>query len=64
MKLHAEWIHYMDAYRIYDPTKPQQTIAYDDRPFDEISSDFQAKGYDISLADSDTMHIEILGCGD
>lgn len=26
----AQWIDYMDAYRIYDPETPWQTIAYED----------------------------------
>ena len=29
-KLCAEWIDYMDAYRIYNPDNPNQTIAYED----------------------------------
>ena len=26
----ADWIDYMDAYRVYDPEHPQQTVAYVD----------------------------------
>lgn len=29
--LYAEWIDYMNAYRLYDdPIHPQQTVAYED----------------------------------
>ena len=28
--LNAEWIPYMDAYRLYDPKYPQQTVAYEE----------------------------------
>lgn len=30
MKLFAEWIPYMKAYRLYDPRRPQQTVAYEE----------------------------------
>lgn len=30
MKLNAEWIPHMKAYRLYAPRNPQQTIAYED----------------------------------
>ena len=30
MKLNAEWIDYMNAYRLYNPEHPQETIAYED----------------------------------
>lgn len=29
-RLNAEWIGYMDAYRLYDPKKPENTIAYEE----------------------------------
>ncbi len=28
--LYAVWIPYMDAYRLYDPKYPEQTVAYVD----------------------------------
>ena len=30
MKLNAEWIGYMKAYRLYNPKRPQETVAYED----------------------------------
>lgn len=30
MKLNAEWIDYMNAYRLYISGRPQETIAYED----------------------------------
>ena len=27
----AEWVDFMDAYRVYDPKHPQQTVAYVDK---------------------------------
>ncbi len=30
MKLYAEWISYMSAYRLYVSESPQDTIAYED----------------------------------
>lgn len=29
-KLCAEWIDYMDLYRLYEPERPGQTVAYED----------------------------------
>lgn len=28
--IEAEWISHREAYRLYDPARPQQTIAYED----------------------------------
>ena len=44
--LYAEWIAHMDAYRLFEPEKPQQTIAYDDRNIDEINRELIERGYD------------------
>lgn len=44
--LHAEWIEYMNAYRIFDPENPQQTIAYDEHSIEEIDKDVRERGYD------------------
>lgn len=30
MKINAEWIDYMKAYRLYNPKYPQQTVAYEE----------------------------------
>ncbi len=30
MKLNAEWIDYMNTYRLYIPGRPQETIAYEE----------------------------------
>jgi len=30
VKIIAEWIPHMMAYRLYDPEKPENTIAYED----------------------------------
>lgn len=30
MTLNAEWIPYMNSYRIYNSKNPQQTVAYED----------------------------------
>lgn len=58
MKLKAEWVSYMKSYRLYEPTHPQDTVAYED---DLIEAETHARhnGYDgIILCDSDTMKIE------
>ena len=53
IRLNAEWISYMKAYRLYDPRYPQQTVAYVDT-IDEA----QRPGYKIVEVDADTMHVE------
>ena len=55
---HAEWLPYMKAYRIFNPKKPQDTIAYVD-DLDEARQ--QAKDEHnarIALCDADTVHVE------
>lgn len=46
MEINAEWIDYMDSYRLYDPKYPQQTIAYED-DLDEAKS----RGYIVNIVD-------------
>lgn len=29
-KMNAYWVDYLNAYRLYDPNRPWETIAYDD----------------------------------
>lgn len=59
-RLNAEWIPYMKAYRIYDPHKPQQTIAYSDDDIERIDEIAREHGYDgVSECDIDTMHVEL-----
>ena len=50
-KLVAEWIPYMKAYRVYDPLKPQDTVAYED-------DEDRLADKDITIRDADTMHVE------
>ena len=58
MKLNAEWISYMKAYRLYDPRHPQNTVAYENDGY-AAESHAKANGYDgIVICDSDTMHVE------
>lgn len=45
MKLNAEWISYINAYRLYDPDRPQDTIAYNNDLGDEWKR-AKAEGYD------------------
>ena len=51
--LYAEWIAHMDAYRLFEPEKPQKTIAYDDRNIDEINRDLIDRGYDGGVIEVD-----------
>ena len=51
-KLVAEWIPYMKAYRVYDPHKPQDTVAYE-----EDEDRLADKG--VIIRDADTMHVEV-----
>ncbi len=57
-RLHAEWIPYMKAYRLYDAYHPQQTVAYEENL--EIAEKRAAdEGYSgLVLCDADTMHVE------
>ena len=55
-RLNAEWIGYMDAYRIYNPKKPQNTVAY-------VSSLEEAErsaeeGYELVLCDDNAINME------
>lgn len=50
-KLVAEWIPYMHAYRVYDPHKPQYTVAYEEDE-DKLAEE------SIAIRDADTMHVE------
>ncbi len=54
--LHAEWVTYMDAYRIYEPSKPNSTIAYvDSNDLEKEEELIKEKGYDgIIMDDADT----------
>lgn len=51
-KLVAEWIPYMKAYRVYDPHKPQDTVAYE-----EDEDRLADKG--VIIRDADTMRVEV-----
>lgn len=51
-KLVAEWIPYMKAYRVYDPHKPQDTVAYE-KDEDRLEEE------GVTICDADTMHVEI-----
>lgn len=50
-KFVAEWIPYMHAYRVYDPHKPQYTVAYEEDE-DKLAEE------SIAIRDADTMHVE------
>lgn len=54
-RLNAEWIQHMKSYRLYHPSKPQDTVAYVD-DLDEVDKD----KYDLVLCDADTMHVELI----
>ena len=41
----ADWIEYMNAYRLYDMDQPQQTIAYDDIDLKNTKEFAQRNGY-------------------
>lgn len=45
----ADWIPYMEAYRLYDPQNPQQAIAYVDDP-----KEAEDRGYEVIINDSNT----------
>lgn len=49
--LHAVWIPYMNAYRLYDPKYKEQTVAYVDAEDLEKEEEY---GYNIVLVDADT----------
>lgn len=55
--LYAEWLDYMDAYRIFDKSNPTKTISYED---DLDMAEFHAieLGYDdIIVVDSNTYNL-------
>lgn len=43
-KIIAEWIEYMKAYRLYNPKKPQNTIAYEENS-EHIKERVREEGY-------------------
>ena len=45
-QLNAEWIKYMDAYRLYEPEKPESTYAYfDEEDLPELAKWAKKEGY-------------------
>lgn len=56
IQLNAEWISHVKAYRLYDPSYPQQTVAYVDS-LEE--AEMEHPEYRYVLADADTMHVEL-----
>lgn len=54
MKIYAYWVEYMDAYRLFDPKHPEQTIAYEE-DLDEAES----RGYEITRVSSDITIYEL-----
>lgn len=58
IKLNAEWIRYMKAYRLYDPRRPQNTVAYEE-DLDVAEKCALENGYSgVALCDADSMHVE------
>ena len=58
LQWHAEWIPYMKSYRVYDPKKPQDTIAYVDDLDEAREQAREEQNAHIVLCDADTMHVE------
>lgn len=57
-QLNAEWISHRNAYRLYNPENPQQTVAYED-DLEVAEQDAIENGYSgLVLCDADTMHVE------
>ena len=55
-RLNAEWIPHMEAYRLYDASHPQQTVAYEENA-DMAEQRVLKEGYaGLVLCDADTMH--------
>lgn len=46
VKIIADYIPHMEAYRLYDPQYPQQTIAYVDDPKDAVD-----RGYEVIIVE-------------
>lgn len=58
MKLNAEWIGHMNSYRLYNPKRPQETVAYED-DLEVAEERAIEEGYEcLVLCDADTMHVE------
>ena len=55
IRLNAEWIGHVKAYRLYDPRYPQQTVAYVDS-IEEAEAEHPEYSY--VEVDADTMHVE------
>lgn len=51
VRLVAEWIPYMKAYRVYNPYEPQDTVAYE-------ADEEKLAEQNIIIRDADTMHVE------
>ena len=51
MKLVAEWIDYMGAYRVYNLKKPQNTIAYEEKA-ERIKERALEEGYEVEIKDN------------
>ena len=45
----AEWLKYINAYRIYDVKQPQRTIAYDDLDLKNTKEFAKSNGYKIII---------------
>jgi len=58
LQWHAEWIPYMKSFRIFDPRKPQDTIAYVDNLDEARKQAREENNAHIALCDADTMHVE------
>lgn len=56
--LNAEWVSYMNVYRIFSPKDPQQTIAYEE-DLGMAKKRAIENGYSsLTLCDTDSMHLE------
>ena len=49
VKIIADWIPHMEAYRLYDPQYPQQAIAYVDDP-----KEAEDRGYEVIINESES----------
>lgn len=57
-RLNAEWVGYMNAYRIYSPKNPQQTVAYEE-DLDVAEKMVIKNGYlGLTLCDTESAHSE------
>ena len=55
---HAEYVPYMKAYRLYNPRRPYDTIAYVDDLEQAREQAWDEYHADIAVCDADTMHVE------